>query len=375
MIKVVEVISDTNIGGAGVLLLNRLEVTDKKIFDETVVLPKGSKLTERLKKLGIRVIEFDGCKDRSFDIFAVPKLCTILKKLKPDILNAHGALSGRIAALMIGVPVKIYTRHCVYPIKKIYKLGAVRLLNGFVNRILSDRIIAVADSAKQNLVDMGISKNRISVIINGAQGLTKYDENARALVRKSLGIPQNATVVTICARLEKCKDHLTFLNAAALICKKTDAYRFLIIGGGSLASTLSTLVKHLSIENKVIFTGFVNDVSPYMNITDVNVNCSVGTETSSLALSEGMSLGIPAVASDYGGNPYMVKNGQNGYIYPQRNAYELSKSILALEDKELYKAMSTNAKERFFTELNAKSMTRKTEALYKSLLNSKSVRL
>ncbi|MBP3370430.1 MAG: glycosyltransferase, partial [Clostridia bacterium] len=231
------------------------------------------------------------------------------------------------------------------------------------------------DSAKQNLVDMGISKNRISVIINGAQDLTKYDENARALVRKSLGIPQNATVVTICARLEKCKDHLTFLNAAALICKKTDAYRFLIIGGGSLASTLSTLVKHLSIENKVIFTGFVNDVSPYMNITDVNVNCSVGTETSSLALSEGMSLGIPAVASDYCGNPYMVKNGQNGYIYPQRNAYELSKSILALEDKELYKAMSTNAKERFFTELNAKSMTRKTEALYKSLLNSKSVRL
>ena len=51
-----------------------------------------------------------------------------------------------------------------------------------------------------------------------------------------------------------------------------------------------------------------------MNIVDINVNCSVGTETSSLALSEGMSLGIPAVVSDFGGNPYMIEHGVNGLV-------------------------------------------------------------
>ena len=47
MIKVIEVISDTNIGGAGILLINRLKHTNKELFDTTVILPKGSKLKKK----------------------------------------------------------------------------------------------------------------------------------------------------------------------------------------------------------------------------------------------------------------------------------------------------------------------------------------
>ena len=44
----------------------------------------------------------------------------------------------------------------------------------------------------------------------------------------------------------------------------------------------------------------------------------------SLALLEGMSLGIPAVVSDFGGNPGVIKNGQNGYIVPKQNSKALA---------------------------------------------------
>ena len=44
-----------------------------------------------------------------------------------------------------------------------------------------------------------------------------------------------------------------------------------------------------------------------MSITDVQANASFGTEATSLALLEGMSLGIPAVVSDFGGNPGVTK--------------------------------------------------------------------
>ena len=111
----------------------------------------------------------------------------------------------------------------------------------------------------------------------------------------------------------------------------------------------------------------VDDVAPYMNITDINVNCSIGTETSSLALSEGMSLGIPAIVSDYGGNPYMVHNGVNGYMFPKRDARDLSEKILLFENKELYKRLSYGAIARFEKELNARRMTKDTEKLYASL--------
>ena len=118
----------------------------------------------------------------------------------------------------------------------------------------------------------------------------------------------------------------------------------------------------------VRFTGFADDVSPYYNIMDINVNCSVGTETSSLALSEGMSLGIPAVVSDYGGNPYMVRHGVNGLVYPTGRYDILAREIHRLaSDERLYRQLSGGAYRRFLTELNAKQMTENTERLYRVL--------
>jgi glycosyltransferase involved in cell wall biosynthesis len=104
---------------------------------------------------------------------------------------------------------------------------------------------------------------------------------------------------------------------------------------------------------------------------DVNVNCSVGTETSSLALSEGMSLGIPAIVSDYGGNPYMVRHGINGLVCPQGDSLALAEAIERLSrEKTLYTRLSRQARLRFAEELNAEAMTKKTEKLYAELFRS-----
>jgi glycosyltransferase involved in cell wall biosynthesis len=140
---------------------------------------------------------------------------------------------------------------------------------------------------------------------------------------------------------------------------------------GSERQNLVSFARRLGIADKVIFTGFCANVAEYMSIFDINVNCSVGTETSSLALSEGMSLGIPAIASDYGGNPYMVKNSVNGFLYPQRNAAALAKRILLLEDKKLYHKLASGARNRFDRELNCARMTRLTENLYIELLKKR----
>ena len=130
----------------------------------------------------------------------------------------------------------------------------------------------------------------------------------------------------------------------------------------------------LGINERVIFSGFVDDVSEIMNITDINVNCSIGTETSSLALSEGMSLGIPAIASDYAGNKYIVKNRVNGLIFRQRDHVDLAKKILFLvKNKSVYDEFSINARKRFLSELNAKNMTDKTERYYMYLLHKKGI--
>ena len=142
--------------------------------------------------------------------------------------------------------------------------------------------------------------------------------------------------------------------------------KFLVIGGGSCENALRAEAEELGIGAMVRFVGFVNDVSPYYNIMDLNINCSVGTETSSLALSEGMSLGVPAVVSDFGGNPYMVTDEWNGYVIPQKDPEALAKKISEISsDPALQKKLSLGAREAYEKKFTAAAMTRQMEALYR----------
>ncbi len=366
MIKIVEAISDTNIGGAGVLLLNRLKYTNRKVFDTTVIVPKGSMLIPKLKALKINVVSIDGTKNSSFDLKSLGAYVYAIRKIRPDIINCHASLNARIAGRLSGVKKCIYTRHCVFAVNGFLKYGMIGKCIGMFTDILSDGIIAVADAAKENLIQMGVKDEKIAVIINGAEQQRKISEEEKAALREKLKIGQDKTVVGIFARLEPYKNHECFLKAARVLCNKSDKYRFLIVGDGSQKKALEALTLRLDLTDFVVFTGFADDIAPYMNITDINVNCSTGTETSSLSLSEGMSLGIPCVVSDYGGNPYMVQNGVNGYIYKKGNYKELSRAILRAEEN--YAVLSKNAKKRFINELNSKSMALKTQKYYLQIL-------
>lgn len=368
--KIVEAISDGGIGGAGVLLLERLAQSNRTRFSYHVLVPRGSALAERLRKIeGVTVWELSCRADRSFSWGMLWQSIRLLRYLSPDLINCHGALACRIAAWLCHVPCRVYTRHCAYEPKTWQTRFPGKWCIGKVQMLLSHRVIAVAEAAKQNLCDVGVPADRVSVIINGTHGLRRVDGEEKREVRQGLDIPADAPVVGICARLEPCKDHATFLRAAERLLARSDRVHFLIIGDGSLAESLRAEVDRLGVGANVHFTGFVRDVAPLMSLLRMNVNCSVGTETSSLALSEGMSLGIPALASDYGGNPYMVRDGENGFIFAQGDdAYLASLIERLLADEALYAQLSAGAYRRFREELNVEKMTKETEELYQKLL-------
>ena len=371
--EIIEAISDTNIGGAGVLLLTRL-AEDKKMREKTLVaIPRNSALLPRLTELSVKYAEIDGCADRSFDVAAIFQFIRLIWRERPHTVNCHGCLSCRIAALLCGVPVRIYTRHCTFSPRPWQKNRILRFVAGRLQLLLSNGIIAVADAARNDLSAMGVPISRIRVIINGVSGLYRFDKNKREEIRKSLSVPSDAVVVGIFARLEEYKGHTDLIDAAGILLGRQQNYRFLIVGSGSYEDELKKRCKEKGVLECFIFTGFVSNVSEYMNITDINVNCSHGTETSSLALSEGMSIGLPAVVSDYGGNPYMVRDGENGFIYPVFNAERLAYYIEKIaNDSELRKRLSHNAYARFAEELNAKKMTEETYAYYTSLRSVRS---
>ncbi|MBQ6529530.1 MAG: glycosyltransferase family 4 protein [Clostridia bacterium] len=367
-IKVIEVSSDTNIGGAGKCLITLLENFNYNDFDVSVILPENSLLKPHIDKLGIKVIEVNGIADKSLDFKAVKALREIFKREKPDIVHTHASMSARIAAKQAGCKV-VYTRHSVFPPSKKISRGIGKLINGAINNHYADAIIAVAEAAKENLTDTGVKASKIEVVLNGVDGLAPVSSDEKRIIKERFNLPEGFKAVSIVARLEDIKGHDYFIEAADKLLRKGYMARFYIAGTGSYERHLKEKVKAMHREEQIIFTGFITDVDKLMAITDVQANASYGTEATSLALLEGMSLGIPAVVSDFGGNPGVIKNCVNGYVVPKQNADELAKKLaILLDNEDIYAEMSRGAKRVFAETFTSKAMTRKTEQVYRSLM-------
>ena len=105
---------------------------------------------------------------------------------------------------------------------------------------------------------------------------------------------------------------------------------------------------------------------------DVIINCSFGTEATSMALLEAMSLAKPAIATDYGGNSFIIENGKNGYIIPQKSASNLAEAIQKLMDSpEKLSEMAKFAYSKYICRLTGKIMTGKMEKIYEDGYNQR----
>lgn len=362
MIKILHFITDTNIGGAGNLLCQQIKGINNKGFDITVALPQNSTL---IPKIPCEIIQLRYGADKSFSIKGIIENYQIIKKVHPDVVHSHGSLSSRIAATLLNIPCRTFTRHCAPPIPKYMKNPLAKWTFGKINDALSTSIIAVSPSTKQNLIDMGCNTKKISTIINGVAPLRPLTDDEKTFLRSKYGLTKENFVISYFARLEEIKGHKTLLEAAKICKDKYPNFRFFIVGTGSQKQSLIEYAHTLNVDNIVNFIGFLDDVSPIFNITDVNVNCSYVSETASLSLSEGMSLGIPSVVSKIGGNPYMVRNEENGLLFPPQNALSLANAIIRLYvDKDLHKKCSLGAYKRYQEELNDKIMCRKMTKFY-----------
>lgn len=323
MIKVMQVMTDTNIGGAGIWLLNFLKYYDREKLDVTVVIPENSMLKDRILKLDVKIIEAPDIADRSFSKEGINTLKEIIAEENPDVVHTHASLSARIAAKLLKVPV-INTRHCLEPRKN----GVIRLIYRIINRALSDRAVAVSEAVYDNLVSDGIPADKVSVIYNGVPPLKTLSNDERARVREEMGLT-DTIAIGIVARLEPVKNHMLFLQAASAVYEINDKFRFVIVGDGSMKSELKAEAERFGISDAVIFTGYLEDTTDVMNAIDINVLTS-DREALSISLIEGMSVGKPCITTDAGGTREVVENGKSGIVVPVGDAVNLTAAILRL---------------------------------------------
>jgi len=81
-----------------------------------------------------------------------------------------------------------------------------------------------------------------------------------------------------------------------------------------------------------------------------------------------MALGKPIVASDIGGIPNLVVNGENGYLVPVGDVETLAVKIITLLDDPGKREKMGNAGQRYADKYSLEEMMKKIERLYRELL-------
>lgn len=365
-IKVCHVLTDTNIGGAGTALVNLLTACDRERFAFSVVLPYGSAAAPLVEKTGADIFFAHGIADRSAAPAAIPALTRIFRRLRPDIVHTHASLSARLAARAAAVPVIIMTRHCADPLPRVFSAAGGILLRGCCTRA-----IAVGDDAADALAACGFPRERIDVILNGTAPLREPTEAELDAAREKLGINKDDFTVGIFARLEKRKAHEVFLEAARLCTEKAPDIRFLVVGDGSRRTELEEMSRRMGLAERVRFCGFCPDIAPLMALCAANVNTSVPGEVSSLAITEGLSLGVPPVVSRCRGSELLTDGC--GIVTTPGSAASTADAVMKLySDRGLQKELSAAARRRYAEHFTALEYAKRTEAVYLHALDANS---
>ena len=367
MTYVIQIISDTNIGGGGRSVLNYLACYDRTRFKVGVILPRGSALKERVEALNVPLWEVDGMADKSFDRAVIAPLTKILKEEKPDLVHTHGSLSGRIAARKAGCKA-IYTRHCAFPPGKLAGSAPARLVRRGLDDLLADGVIAIGDAAKDILVSTGINGDKIHTMLNGVAALPIPTPEERTALRAAYGIGEGDFVAGMLARVEEYKGHGLLLQAVKELACRGYPIKMLVAGAGPYEEELRRQAADLP-EGTVIFAGFVTEVEKAFGAMDVQVNASYASEASPLSLLEGMSMGLPAVVSNCGGNPLHVTDGANGLIFPNMDVPALTACLARLmNEPATLEELSRGARQAYEQRFTGEIFARRLEEIYLHVL-------
>lgn len=364
MINVCQVVTDTNVGGAGRYLLNYLKHFDREHFRVSVVVPENSDLLEFISVYqDVDIYEMPYMADKSYDKRCVKLLKDLFCKKNFDILHTHASLSARIAGKKAKIKTIIATRHCIETRDKF----PISLVKSFLNNLLCDYYIAVSDAVFENLKECGIRPNKIKKIYNGVEPVPLLNEEKKQAIKEKYNMDEGF-VFGIFARLEEVKGHRYFIESAKDYLSKGNNATFLIVGDGSLKEELIERAKGIP---QIIFTGYVKDTKELLNITDVNV-ISSSSEAMSLAILEAMSLEKPTIATDVGGNPQLIKHNENGFLVEYANTSAMSETFYKISnEKETYRKLSENTREIFYKQFTAEIMVNNLQKFYQEVSNEK----
>ncbi len=320
------------------------------------------------------------CCDRYYDIpfersplkrsnlRAYRELKRVIDRGEFDLIHCHtpvGALLTRLAAgkaRQKGTKV-IYTAHGFHFFKGAPKLNwlvyfPAEWLCGF----LTDVLITI------NREDYAFAKKHIHAgkvcYVPGVGVDMDRFGGSRETAREKLGIGNEEFVLLSVGEMTENKNHRLALQALALLPEKP--IRYVLVGRGERMEELQAQARELGIADRVIFTGYRNDVSELYPAADAFFFPSF-REGLSVALMEAMASGLPAIVGKIRGNTDLIDDGVEG-LYMPLTPEGAAEAIRKLYDDPALGARLGEAAREKVRRFSAPEVQRKMREIYRDTM-------
>jgi glycosyltransferase involved in cell wall biosynthesis len=317
-------------GGAERLLVDMMAARDQDRFEYefAYVLAAEDGLVPAIRANGVIVHPLGAESD--LDLRWLPRFRRLLLEGDFDVVHFHlpyTAGLGRLVARSIPKsrrPALMYTEHSLW-----HKTPSpVRVLNRSTIG-MDEALIVVSQAAFEDLPNE--LKAKAEVVVHGvdlskSQELIAQRHEIRRDVRAELDISSDELLVITVANLRTEKGYDVLLDAARIVLDNESHVRFIAIGRGPQKEELELRHRRLGLGDRFTFLGPREDVLRLMIASDIFALPS-HHEGLPVTLMEATSVGLAIVATDVGGVPGVVADGESALLVPPGNPAAFAAAI------------------------------------------------
>jgi glycosyltransferase involved in cell wall biosynthesis len=370
-LSVAYVTFDCKLSGVLAHLMTALRHLDRGRYLPVVyAIKEPGELAEEIRGMGVEVVVLGRAQAKQFDWPAVGKLASEFRRRKMAVVHAHFQHASRyahLAAWRASVPARFTTVHDI--------MGQPKPKRNWINWGLShivDTVITPSKAVKEDLLRFdGIKPGQIEVVYYGIDHDRFHYPPPRLEMRRRLGLPEGAKLVGTAGRLALQKGFDVLLRAMPAVAAAHPEARLLLVGSGKLEGELRAEADRLGVAPQVDFLGTRWDMPELFAAMDCFVLPSK-RDSFPVVLLEAAATGLPCVATDDGGNPESVIDGETGLIVPLDDPKALGQAVISvLDDPARARRWGEAGRAKVERLHTARVMMDRIEALYERTLAAK----
>ena len=246
----------------------------------------------------------------------LPFMKRVQERFDFDLIDSHYVYPDGFAAVQLArslrKPVTVSARG-----SDIHEYASYPLIRRRLRSTLgeADGIVAVSDSLKKCIVDLGVPESRITTIPNGVDD-TKFHPVPRAEARRRLKLPEGPIILSV-GRLVPLKGFDLLIKALRIL---RDEFQhkdlsLVILGDGPERQSLAHTARSLGLSDRVMMANAVPHAELPLWYSAADLSCLASSrEGWPNVVLESMACGTPVVAAKVGGIPEIIRSDRVGLL-------------------------------------------------------------